>query len=437
MRARRRIEPNARDGSENMTEFQKLDAKRRKLNRERREKRIKLAELAALDTRTDEQDTELSELQTFMLDNDKELLIVDDAINAIPREERVDTFAARGEHAEFAALVGGTTVVDFLDPITQGRAPDGRAAELQQHFKLATHVLPVECLMAPTRRDANGELHTFAVSTLPDRSATEALQTDQEPWLTPVFANGDAAFIGAYQPVVESGDAVVPVVETRPTVSGPHDDSTDVDNTTMTMGADAQSPGRIQASILYRRTDALRAPGMEDAFRATLSDGLSEANDVQIMAALASADVARVAAAANVETFASWASRYVFDEVDGRYAATPSDIRLLIGTATLANMGALYPASGGADSAYENVRDISGGVRVSPHMAAPQGGNQDVIVRKGMRRDLFAPIWRGVEIEVDRTTGRAKGEYEVFATMFGAWKVVRGAGFARKAAHLS
>ena len=96
--------------------------------------------------------------------------------------------------------------------------------------------------------------------------------------------------------------------------------------------AEFLSPGRLQASFEYRRTDAARFGDLDMSLRAALSEGLSEALDKELIDQIV-ADVARVDAAA-VDTFATYRARMVYGLLDGRFAKMESDVRLLMGAAT-------------------------------------------------------------------------------------------------------
>ena len=191
----------------------------------------------------------------------------------------------------------------------------------------------------------------------------------------PVFARGDAAYLGVEMPSVPSGDAVFPVLGTRPTVGGPHADSTSVDATNATFTAEALVPNRLQASFFYRRTDAARFRGMSGSLRDALSEGLSEALDKEVIDQIVS-DVARTAAAA-VDTDATYRNRLVYSQIDGRFAQQESDLRMLVGSDTLADMAALFRGNNTEQSSVEVMRRLSGGIRVSPHIAATAANRSD------------------------------------------------------------
>ena len=141
-------------------------------------------------------------------------------------------------------------------------------------------------------------------------------------------------------------------------------------------------------------------------------------------------DVTRTDATA-ADTFASYRKRFVYDLIEGRHASMEADLRLLVGKDTLGDMATLYRGNNADDSAVDSLRRISGGVRVSPHIAATASMKQDVIVRRGAHFDAVAPLWQGVQLIVDDVTKAGSGEVVVTGILLAAFKVIRAAGFAR------
>ena len=94
-------------------------------------------------------------------------------------------------------------------------------------------------------------------------------------------------------------------------------------------------------------------------------------------------------------------------------------------------MSELYRGNSADDSAVDSIRRISGGLKVSPHVAPAASNKQDVIVRLGSRMDAVAPLWEGVSIINDEVTGAKKGEITITAVLMAAWKVIRTGGFKR------
>ncbi len=240
---------------------------------------------------------------------------------------------------------------------------------------------------------------------------------------------GEAAFFSVAMPTVESGDAVFPVLTNRPAVAGPYKASEAVSETDGVFAAEVLQPERIQASFFYRRTDATRFPSMDSDLRSALARGLSEKTDAEVIAQIVE-DVSRTAASA-ADDYDSYRKRLIYDHIDGRFASMESDMRILVGSETLADMSPLFRGAQGDVSVVENVRRLSGGLRVSPHIAVAASDKQDAIVRRGMRRDMVCPMWRGVNVIFDEVTKAATGEIVLTAILQFAKKVIRTDGFAR------
>ena len=94
-------------------------------------------------------------------------------------------------------------------------------------------------------------------------------------------------------------------------------------------------------------------------------------------------------------------------------------IRLAFTEATRADVSAL-------DSLMMRV----GGVRVSSHVPAPSNTHkQNVIVRRGARRDMVQAHWMGITIIPDEVTRAGTGEIKVTAVMLVSTKILRSDGF--------
>ena len=323
------------------------------------------------------------------------------------------------EAREYRELLGRSNVGTVLGAVMSGRLADGPEAELQQHRKLAGNEIPVDLLRAREHRAAGVTAAPGDVGVMEDTVTP------------PVFATGDGAFLGIERPTVASGDAVYPVLSNRPTVGGPHDDSTDVAETAGTWGADLLAPERIQASYKFRRTDSARFAGMENALRSALNMGLEEKLDYEAMRGtnglLTGTNLANNNAAA-VTTFAKYISEFIYSRVDGRYAMTPADLRACVGSGTFAHMGSVYRANNVDDPAAEIINRRTGGLRVSAHVAAVSANKQNAVIRLGSQRFMIQPMWENVALVVDEVSGSGAGEIEVTAIMLMNTKIVRAAG---------
>ena len=394
-----------------MTEAQKLQIREVEL----REKRMNLEQVTE---RTEAQNTEL---ETVEREHRELLPKLSKALKDVP--DATPIIAANdGAGREYRELLSKADLADMVGSIGQRRPVTGAGAELQQHHGLASNMIALDQLRSEPARELRGVTE-----------AATNTENNQAPIVQPVFASGDAAFLGVSMPTVEAGDAVYPVLSNRPSVRGPHADSTDAVESDGTWTADLLAPERIQASYIVRKTDLSRFPGMGEALRQALSAGLSEKLDAQFITQVI-ADTARVAQA-NANTFASYIANLLHGRIDGRFAMTESDIRLLLGTATYGDIAATYRAAESAETALTHIKNAGVMCRVSSHIPAAAGMKQDAIIRRGMLQDAVIPIWQGIEILEDVYTGRGKGEIEISALLQVNWKVTRVAGFIRHATY--
>ena len=372
--------------------------------------RIRMSEIAGLES------TEELRAETQILGN--EYGVNESRIQALIIAGDVEPVETRSEDREFAALVSGANLGELLLGVLEHRQADGATWELQRERGLGPNQIPLDLL-----RDAV-EIRAAGVTPIPGNH-----EASQRMILQPIYATGDSAFLGIRQDTVPAGDSVYPILSNMPTVGGPHTDSTDVPETAGTWTADVLNPGRIQCSNVWRRTDASRFPGMQEALRESLNMALTEKMDAQMLAQLVT-DVGRTAVT-DEDSFASYRKRLVYDRMDGRFASSESDIRMLVGAGTLAHMSGEYRANNSDDSAVDSLRRISGGVKLSAHIAAVAASKQDVIIRRGMRDDAVIALWDGPIAIFDEISRSGAGEIELTVVQQLAWKVTRAAGFAR------
>ena len=374
--------------------------------------------LRAVETRSAEQDGRLTALDGELTDSETEFQTAADALIT----EQTTTTAPAGEDTEARErreLCERANVGDVYNSILEKRgATDGATAEAQAAHGCAPNQIPLAMLAAPTERRA--------VTPTPGASATEQAETVQ-----PVFSTGAGAFLGIDRPTVAMGQAVYPVLTSRPTVGGPHANSSDVADTTGAFDAALLPPKRIQAGFIYRRTDAMQFSGMDSALRMALNGGLQEKLDREAIAGadglLTGTNLGNNNVTA-VTTFALYLSQFLYGRVDGRYAEQKNDIRVLMGASTYGHAGGVYQSSA-YKSALAVLEQDSAGVRVSAHVPAVASHRQNAVVRLGLRRDSVQPIWGAVTIIVDEVTLSGKGEIEVTAVMQMNTKILRAAGF--------
>ena len=392
--------------------------------------RSRLAELGGIEGElSDEQRSESAALATEYKDVEtkiRNLTVAESDVNG----EEVRTEDSEGR--ELRSLLSTANVGAIADATLSGRMTEGREAEIQKHFGLKGNYVPIEML----RRDAGEELETRAVTPAP----TDAGRS-QAPVLQPVFARSVLAFLAVPMPTVPVGDRVYPILGTRPTVSGPFTDSTAGTETTGTFTAQTLAPQRITARFSYRASDALRFAEMDSALRMALNDGLTEALDQQALAGTfgffsaddgSSSPVLADNEVSAVDTFASLLSNLLYARVDGRFASDAMQIRQVMGSASYALAATKYDTNGAADNALVHLKREGGGIRVSPYVPAVASSKQWALVRLGNRRDAVCPIWRGVELIVDKVTRAAEGECRLVAHLFYNFRVIRVGGFRKQ-----
>ncbi len=386
-----------------------------RLSVELSEKREKLNELLQADpsTLSTEQRSELPALTTRLQEIEVELrgAIVAEEAAAVrmvgsPEERQVQDLLRRADLSNIyqAALSHGHT--------------SGVEKELQAHFGLSDNQLPLDALILEQR----------AVTVAPTN--TGQMQSTIIPYVFPMSVG---AFLNIDTPRVSAGDAVYPVLTSKATVGGPHKDSTDVSETTGSFDAEILQPERLQASFFYKRTDAARLAGMGESLRENLNMALEDAADREIVIGaqglLTGTNLANHAAG-GVTAYADYRSNLAYGRVDGRYAGDVSMMRLVMGGGTYAHASGVYRGAQGDVSALDSLMMRVGGLRVSNHVPVVSNAHkQNVIVRRGARRDMIQAQWSGVTIIPDEVTRAGTGEIKITALMMVSTKILRSDGF--------
>ena len=319
------------------------------------------------------------------------------------------------ETREWADVSGKFDLGEMFDGVMEHRASSGAIAEVQAERGLASNALPTELLMEKR-----------AVTPAP--GDTGQTQNAIEGY---VFPNSVAAFLDIPSPIVPVGDATFPVLTSDPAAGTPAENAAQAE-TTGAFSADVLSPGRIQASFFWSREDANRMAGMSEALRDALQGGVADKLDSEIMEGSNGLLTATNLANHNVtaETgFSDYVSEFGYSRVDGRYAASGADLRLVMGSATYAHAGGQYRHANADDVALDRLSEITGGVRVSAHVPAAASNKQNVLIRLGNRRDMVAPVWGAVTLIPDEITKADRGQIQLTAVLLHAVKILRSGGF--------
>ena len=268
-----------------------------------------------------------------------------------------------------------------------------------------------------------------------DRAVTPApadVGQNQAAIIPAVFPASCAAFLGIDMPTVGVGEAVYPVLTTSADVGTPAENAAQAE-TTGAFSAEVLSPSRLQASFFYSREDRARFAGMDSALRMNLSDALSDSLDKEILAGTNGLLNGTVLANHNVTavtTYANYRANLAYGRVDGKYAMTVGDLKIVMGSGTYEHAAKQFRSDNAGDrAAIEDLMAVSGGVKVSAHVPAVASNKQNAVVRLGMRRDMVAPIWEGVTLIPDEITKAGTGQIVLTAVMLYAVKLLRADGF--------
>ena len=376
--------------------------------------------LLGIETRSAEEQTEMEALTAEVSKREPELRA------ALAAEEDNNEVIVEGdaETRELRQLTERANVGDILSATFEKRQTEGAPAELQKHYGLGSHQVPLEMLRV------NRSVEERAAATVPDSIG----DASQAAVITPVFASGDGAFLGIERPTVPVGDAAYPVLSTVPSVKGPFDDSSEAAQTDATFVANSLAPERLQASFSYRRTDAARFAGLDASLRLALNGGLQEALDEQAIKEnlLDSTNLADNNVSA-ITSFALYLSGLLYGRVDGRYASTPGDVRMIVGQGTFNHASAAYKGNNSDESGVERLQEKSGGLRVSAQVPAVASNKQNALIRLGMERGAAVqPMWQGVSLIVDEFTRAAHGEIIVHAILLANFAITRTAQWSKR-----
>ena len=394
-----------------MTKSQTLDIRIREVTKD-------LNALSGKETLDQGEEVKIEELRAELSEKSTQWLAARD-VESEAESRAQDLFEGDAETRELAQLTERANVGDILSATFEKRQTSGESAELQKHFGLGSHQVPLEMLRI------NRGVEERAAATVP-ASIGDA---SQAAVVTPVFASGDGAFMGIERPTVPVGDAAYPVLSTVPSVKGPFTDSTEAAQTDAEFVATNLSPERLQASFSYRRTDAARFSGLDASLRLALNGGLQEKLDQQAIEGtdglLTSTNLPNNNVNATT-TFALYLSGLLYGRVDGRYARTPSDVRMIVGAGTFTHASAAYKGNNSDESGVERLQEKSGGLRVSAHVPSVSGNKQNALIRLGMERGAaIQPTWQGVSLVIDEFSRAAFGEVIVHASLLANFAITR------------
>ena len=326
-----------------------------------------------------------------------------------------------GEGREVRRLEEGVEVRHYLESALNDFPLTGKEAELESALGLAgvgTQV-PWIALLSPQQR-----VEVRAATTAPSDSDVVVANV-----LGRVFANGAGAYLGVSFPSVPAGSANYPVLSSGVVPANAESGAT-ANQTAATLTANVLDPMRLTAEYLIRYEDVNKFRMMEEALRNDLQGAMTEAADAQIIAGNGTAP--SVSGFGNALTapdnptatadFAAYASTRA-KQVDGRYAQSEDDVKVLVGAATYQHAAALYQSGSGV-SALSRLMP-----KVSPHVPVAASNIQAAYACRSMNRAV-APMWPSIALIRDSVSGSAKGEIRIVAIAMWNFQILDKSGYA-------
>ena len=326
------------------------------------------------------------------------------------------------EAKELRSLVSRASIGRIIQAVARDRPIDGPESELQQHFQLDGNMIPLDLM------EERGGLEDRAAATFTSGGEPQT----QSPIIARVFPQSAAAFAGVSFERVPVGERTYPVLHVGANVHTPAKSGAAAESTAEFVITNL-GPKRAQASFAYSVEDAATFPELDGSLRSELMAALEDKIDERVLNT-PSSGLLTFGTNPGVPTLATWSTYVdaVYGSVDGKYAGSVEEVRLLLGAAIYGHTAKVYRANGTDLSALAVLRSDSGGVRVAGNTPAYSGNRQEAVAIRGVgRRNMVVPLWGGVEIIEDPYSRAGEGERRLFAVLLYNVAILREDGFVR------
>ena len=380
------------------------------------------------------------------------------ALNALPAEatdeDRAAGVAALNEADQRVAELLAETPADapeelrdrvslgrYLTGIAEQRALDGAEGELRTEIGLSDQAIPLECLL-PTPEERADAVSPQNATGQPLPSGAINLTTG--PLLNRVFTETDTAYLGIAMPMVPPGERRYPVMTGGTTASmqaraGEPDagaarfDVVDANPHRLTgryvldLEGVAEMGGLLESTL---RADLRRVMGFQFDTQVLNGDGTG----ANVSGLVKQLDLVLPPGATfqgnDPSAVPNWAAfkAMLTDGLDGAYARTEGDIRLLIGGATYTLARSLYRTNDSEMDAIAMMRGLGATVRrsfqiakpavatISPKTAASNKAVQSAVMNAEPGAAV-APVWQGITMIRDPYTNAGKAQIVLTAHM--------------------
>ena len=272
------------------------------------------------------------------------------------------------ELRELMSINKRASIGTYIDAIANDQPLTGAEDELRQAWG-ATHGMIPWSLLDPSLNGVPEERADANIST------PSTLPAHLGGIVGRVFTRSSTMFLGIRPTPVPPGDRLYFVVTDGPTAEFKAAEASK-DAADLTLTPKSLKPGRLAVRYSMKLEDLARiGEAFEPAVRADATGALATAMDKSTLVGGSSPDLPGLLNAnadptnpSAVVTFAS-AAATLGGQIDGTYAATMKDLRIVAGTGTNTKLESLIHAGSG-ETAAEVYTRRTGGYRVSAHMPA-------------------------------------------------------------------
>ena len=410
-----------------------------KLQLEQSEIREKMGGLLDKEDKTAEDRTEMGQLSKRAQDLEVEVraaIVIDEP------ETEVNTDEDNPETRELASLRRRSSIYDFVDEAVHGRGVDGASQEFRQAVLGEDQhgYLPLDLLLDDDRPDGI-EQRADAVSNHRYGDPGEPAKSIAAR----VFARGSSGVSRRDDADGSGRDDVVSPRITGGTLADVRSPGVELDGTVAALTTVSVNPVRLTASYTYSSESLTKIVGFEDAIRSDLQAVMMDKYDSLAINGQAVDGnnspavigiIGSLTDPTNPTEVADWEDYLAAydDRVDGKYAMTSEEVRMLVNTNTYQQALGLTVGTEGRAGLLRD-RLPSERFRVSANMPATASNIATGIAyaygARNLARGYVMPTWRGVELIPDRITKAKAGQRVLTAIMHVGFAMVDNSAYSR------
>ena len=351
-------------------------------------------------------------------------------------DQKVAELLALPEQTAPPELRDRISLARYLVGCAEQRNLDGAEGELRAELKLSDQAVPLEALL-PTPEERADAVSPQDAAGQPLASGTINVSTG--PMLERIFTQTDTAFLGIGMPMVPAGERRYPVM-VGGTSAAMQARGGEPDAGAAKFSVVDANPHRLTGRYVLDLEGVAEMGGMlESTLRADLRREMGFQLDNQVLNGDGTgANVSGILASLDDEAFPAltggakdpvqltWenARQMLYTLLDGKYARTESDVRLLIGDSTYNRLRNVYRSGDASDvDGIDALRAMGAAVRRSfliPAQSAylPSATKREQhVVWAAEPMAAVAPVWQGITMIRDPYTNAGKAQIVLTAHM--------------------